>query len=240
MWNGKKKAFTFSFDDGAVQDAKTIEILNKYNLKGTFNIISGFLGSTVTTNYKGRSIIRDKVLPKDLKSVYANHEVAAHTLAHERLPELSDDTVIFQVESDRKILSEICGYNVVGLAYPCGGVNCDDRVANLIKNHTGIKYARTIGASYSFDLPKDEFQFVATAHFDDPRIEELAQEFVELKTDSPKLFYVYGHTYAMDFNDKISWQRFENLCKIIANKQDIFYGTNAQVLLDERGQYVAK
>ena len=81
---------------------------------------------------------------------------------------------------------------------------------------------------------------MATAHFDDPRIEELAQQFVELKTDSPKLFYVYGHTYAMDFNDKISWQRFENLCKIIANKQDIFYGTNAQVLLDERGQYVAK
>ncbi|MBE5734779.1 MAG: polysaccharide deacetylase [Clostridiales bacterium] len=233
MWNGKNKAFTFSFDDGAVQDERAIEILNKYGLKATFNIISGFLGSTVTTIHHGRSVIRDKVLPQDLKRVYFGHEIAGHTLAHERLTELSDDAVIFQVEKDREILSDICGYNVVGFAYPCGGVNCDDRVANLIKNNSGIKYARTIGASYNFDLPKDLYQIVATAHFDDPRIEQLAEEFVNLKTNVPKLFYVYGHTYAMDINEKIDWARFENLCKLISGKPDIFYGTNTQVLLSE-------
>ena len=36
MWNGKKKAITFSFDDGVAQDIRLVEILNKYNLKGTF------------------------------------------------------------------------------------------------------------------------------------------------------------------------------------------------------------
>ena len=44
MWNGKKKAVTFSFDDGVTQDIKTLEILNKYGLKATFNLNSGFLG----------------------------------------------------------------------------------------------------------------------------------------------------------------------------------------------------
>lgn len=42
MWNGKKKAVTFSFDDGVTQDIRLIEIFNKYGLKGTFNLNSGF------------------------------------------------------------------------------------------------------------------------------------------------------------------------------------------------------
>ena len=33
MWQGKKKAVTFSFDDGVTQDIRLIEILNKYGLK---------------------------------------------------------------------------------------------------------------------------------------------------------------------------------------------------------------
>ena len=40
MWNGKKKAITFSFDDGVRQDVRLIEILNRYNLKATFNLNS--------------------------------------------------------------------------------------------------------------------------------------------------------------------------------------------------------
>ena len=44
MWNGKKKAITFSFDDGVSQDAALIEILDRYGLKATFNINSGFFG----------------------------------------------------------------------------------------------------------------------------------------------------------------------------------------------------
>ena len=44
MWNGKKKAITFSFDDGVTQDIRVIKILNQYGLKGTFNLNSGFFG----------------------------------------------------------------------------------------------------------------------------------------------------------------------------------------------------
>lgn len=44
MWNGKKKAVTFSFDDGVVQDRRAVALLNKYGLKGTFNLNSNYLG----------------------------------------------------------------------------------------------------------------------------------------------------------------------------------------------------
>ena len=38
MFNGMKKALTFSYDDGVTQDIRLIEIFNKYNLKATFNL----------------------------------------------------------------------------------------------------------------------------------------------------------------------------------------------------------
>ena len=40
----KKKAVTFSFDDGVTQDIRLIELLNKYGLKATFNLNSELLG----------------------------------------------------------------------------------------------------------------------------------------------------------------------------------------------------
>ena len=36
----KMKAVTFSFDDGTYHDIEMIEVMNKFNLKGTFNLNS--------------------------------------------------------------------------------------------------------------------------------------------------------------------------------------------------------
>ena len=41
---GKKKAITFSYDDGVTQDIRLIELFNKYGLKCTFNLNSDLLG----------------------------------------------------------------------------------------------------------------------------------------------------------------------------------------------------
>ena len=37
---GKKKAFSITYDDGVTQDVRFVELLNKYGLKGTFNLNS--------------------------------------------------------------------------------------------------------------------------------------------------------------------------------------------------------
>ena len=58
---------------------------------------------------------------------------------------------------------------------------------------------------------------------------ELAKEFVNLKTDTPKLFYIWGHAYEFDIHD--TWSRMEEFCRLISGHSDIFYGTNREVLL---------
>ena len=173
MWNGKKKAVTFSFDDGVTQDIRLIKMFDKYGLKGTFNLNSGFLGLEGTLFRNGRTVRHDKVELEKIKEVYHGHEVAVHTLTHPNLTGLEAEEIIKQVEEDRRRLSLICGYEVVSMAYPCGGVNNDDRVAEIIRNNTGVRFARGLDSTYSFDLQQNLLRFKPTVYYIEDCLDEI-------------------------------------------------------------------
>ena len=42
---GKKKAFSITYDDGVTQDVRFVELLNKYGLNGTFNLNSELMSN---------------------------------------------------------------------------------------------------------------------------------------------------------------------------------------------------
>ena len=227
----KKKAITFSYDDGVTQDFRLVELLNKYGLKCTFNLNSQLLAQKGTLIRNGLRIAHYKIHPDDVKSLYEGHEVAVHTLTHPNLTQLDEAEIIRQVETDRQNLSELVGYDVVGMAYPCGGINNDDRVADIIRRNTGVKYCRTITTNNSFDPQENLYRFNPTAfHLDFENIMALGKAFVELKTDTPKIFYIRGHAYEMDYGADY-WVQLEEFFRLISNKEDIFYGTNREVLL---------
>ena len=227
----KKKAITFSYDDGVTQDIRLIELLNKYGLKCTFNLNSELLSKKGMLIREGQRISHYKVHPQDVKDIYDGHEVAVHTLTHPNLTQRDDAEVIRQVETDRLNLSRLVGYEVVGMAYPCGGVNNDDRVAELIKKNTGVKYSRTITTTGSFDLQDNLYRFNPTAfHLNFDELMRLGTSFIELKPETPKIFYIWGHSYEMDYGADY-WVKLEEFFKLISNKDDIFYGTNREVLL---------
>ena len=58
----------------------------------------------------------------------------------------------------------------------------------------------------------------------------MGERFLEMKPEKPQLFYIWGHTYDMNIvNDY--WVKVEEFFKFISNRDDIFYGTNKEVLL---------
>lgn len=231
MWNGKRKALTFSFDDGIEQDRRLVEIFNKYGLKCTFNLNSALLGTKGTApSPDGRYFPHNKIEPSEVKTLYKNHEVACHTLTHPHLTKISNEAIIYQVQQDCKLLSELCGYEIKGMAYPGGGINNDERVNDVVKNFTDVKYARTIKSNFSFDLQNDYYKFNPTVHiYSWDKMIDLAKEFLALNPSEDKIFYIYGHSYEFDFED--TWDRFEEFCKTMSGRDDIFYGTNSEILL---------
>lgn len=229
MWHGKNKALTFSFDDGVRQDIRAVEILNRYGLKATFNLNSGCLGLRGELIREGKRVRHDKVNESEVKSVYAGHEIAVHTLTHPHLNELDEETIVRQVEEDRKALEKASGQRVCGMAYPYGDV--DDRVAGIIAAETPVRYARAVESTYDFELQENLLQFRPTVHFTEACLTELAERFLSLNTDRPQLFYVWGHTYELDYSEQLDWEAFERFCKLVSGKDDIYYGTNQEVLL---------
>ena len=229
MWQGKMKAMTFSFDDGVTQDRRVIDLFNKYGLKGTFNLNSALLGVKGSLVRNGKTVDHTKVEPDELPETYRGHEIAVHTLAHPRLHNISDEALVYQTEEDRLALSKLAGYEVVGMAYPFG--DCNEHIASVIKEQTGVQYSRTVNSTLNFDIQSDLYQFnpsVYYIHTDD--MFRLGREFLELKCDTPKLFYVWGHAYELDA-EYLSWETFEEFCSMMSGKDDIFYGTNKDVLL---------
>ena len=228
MWQGKNKAVTFSFDDGVLQDKRLIQILDKYGLKCTFNLNSSYLGLNGFLDRNGRRVDHTKVSPDEVKEVYKNHEVAVHTLTHPNLTGESEECVVWQVEEDRKALERLTGKTIVGMAYPSGAN--DDRVAEIIKRRTGVKYARTVTSTHNFDLQENLLRFNPTVYYIEDCLFDVANEFLGKNTDKPQLLYIWGHSYEMDA-EYISWQKFEELCKLLSGRKEIYYGTNSEVLL---------
>ena len=157
--DGKSKVLTLSYDDGVVQDIRLIGILDKYGIKGTFNINTGtyLAEDAVRERYYGRLKL------SEAKELYINsgHEVAVHTLTHPFLERLKADEVLTEVLEDRKNIEAQYGVVARGMAYPYGTYS--DEVIELLAK-CGIAYSRTTKPTFNFKFPENWLALHPTCH----------------------------------------------------------------------------
>ena len=222
----KLKALTLSYDDGIRQDKRLIAIMQKYGLKGTFNINCGCFAE----KYEG--IERGRMTKEEALDLYLSSgmEVAMHGYRHFSLASVDTALAIEDILTDRKALENMFGRVINGLAYANGSYT--DEIIELLKK-IGIEWARVVGQSEKFDLPTDWMKWQGTCHHDNPRLMELAKEFVEQKAHwyywgrNLQLFYIWGHSYEFDTND--NWEVIEKFAEYIGGREDIWYATNGAI-----------
>ena len=148
---GKSKAFNVTYDDGVLQDVRFVELLNKYNLKGTFNLNSGLMNNEFEWTHESGLVV--KRLPSEkVVSLYDGHEIASHTLTHPFMHDKSEDEILFELKEDKKNLEKIFQREIKGFAVPF------DYYSELIKDCTktcGFEYARISEESLSFKPQSD-------------------------------------------------------------------------------------
>ena len=228
------KAFTMSYDDGVFQDRRLIHLMNKYGLKGTFNLNSSLIEKgdpekrwteERPMRYTRNRIPSVRMIGDDLPELYRGHEVAIHGVNHIFLNEADKETTFRELADDQKALSEMFGYKIEGGAFAYCQTN--EFVPDIFKQ-IGIKYCRGGGATGNFDPWEDMYYYTPTCHHADEKLFDLAKEFIELKADKPQIFYVWGHSYEFDYEEEM-WERIEDFFKLISGHKDIFYGTNIEV-----------
>lgn len=220
----KKKAVTFSYDDGVIQDVKFIEILNRYSLKGTFNLNYGQSGEGKIRLDKDGMEIDCSHLCLDVNvSLYENHEIANHTYHHPHLETVEEDVQLEEYKSNKESLEKIFHKPVLGAAYPYGTYNMG---SIKVQKELGIEYDRTTRSTYSFALPYDWLLWNPTIHHRDPRMMEILEKFFESE-DELALLYIWGHAYefAIDHN----FELMDEIGKKLSAHDDIAYMTNHEI-----------
>lgn len=220
-----RRALTLSYDDGVEQDIRLIDIMNRHGLKGTFNLNSGLYAAEGTVYPKGH--VHRRLSRSQVTEVYgqSGQEVAIHCYTHADLAQQSPENVAWEVMKDKETLEEQFGRIIRGMAYPFGTTN--DAVAETLRR-CGVAYARTTVSTERFDIPTNWLQMPATCHHRNPRLMELAQNFVERDTRwRPQLFYLWGHSY--EFEDNDNWHVIEEFADFMGGRDIIWYATNIEI-----------
>jgi len=118
---GKKekpeKGVILTFDDGHLSHyTESFRLLEKYNMKGVFFIISSKPDNDGA--YANWSQIKEMA--------DAGQEIASHTVNHLNLTTLSDEDLQYELEESKKLIEEKTGVSVISVCYPAG--KYDDRV----------------------------------------------------------------------------------------------------------------
>lgn len=210
---GKKKALTFSYDDGQLFDRRLVAILNKHHMVATFHLNGGIVG---TDGF---------ITKEELKDLYAGHEVSGHGLTHPAFTDLPLEQLTYEVMEDRTQLEAAWGQIVRGLSYPYGAYS-EEVVSRL--SSLGVEYGRTVHSTGDFQIPKDFLQWHPTCHHNQVTNQMMA-EFLAIDTqkNSLPLLYIWGHSY--EFDREQNWEILEHICDTLADKEDIWYGTNLQI-----------
>lgn len=227
---GKAKAVTMSYDDGVKDDIRFLETINKYKMKCTFNLVGNNVKNEIGLS---KEFIKENMLGK-------GHEVANHGFNHRALDSVRTIEGVQEVLNSRLTLEQELGIIIRGMAFPDRTVNrfqkplVYEKVKNYLKE-LDIVYARCAGGDNDkFELPEDWYNWTATAHHNNPQIMEYIDKFINLNLSdlyiasrSPKLFYVWGHSF--EFDRKNNWELLDDICKKLSGREDIWYATNIEI-----------
>ncbi|WP_111683072.1 polysaccharide deacetylase family protein [Winogradskyella tangerina] len=221
--DGKLKALVLSYDDGTIQDVELAQLFDENGLKGTFNLNSSYLGVTRGWPQQNGDTIYQRYVPKDsLLIIYKNHEIAAHGALHKNFTDITHEEVLEEISIDIEVLSQLSKREIISMAYPFGNTN--DSIAVLLSK-TNLINGRTVSDTYNFELPDNYMMWHPTCH--DSKALDYLNDYLELKPQALKLFYVWGHSW--EFGDEQRWNNMVEFCQRIGKANDIWSVGNGEL-----------
>ena len=210
---------TTSWDDGNKLDLKLGELLDKYQMKGTFYPSPGSKKFSLEEN--------------ELKQLAQFQEIGAHTISHPQLTRISFQEAVREIKDSKEYLENLLGKEIKMFCYPYGEFN--EEVKGLV-GAAGFLGARTVQRFWT-QKPSDFFEFGTTAQvyplsfwqtvrfFKWPRF---AGSLFNRVSKNGEIFHLWGHSWEIEKYGM--WKELESIFKYIAGRENVVYLTNSQVL----------
>ena len=220
---GKTKAFNISYDDGVVQDVRFVELLNRYGLKGTFNLNYGLLRQSFTWQHECGMTVR-RIPENQINRVYEGHEIASHSFTHPYFDCMSEIEILKELGSDKFFLERLTEREVVGYATPFYYYN--DLMADCVR-HCGFEYARISEESNDYSIPEDFYCWRGSKFHWDEDLEGFVQGFLETDQELA-LCQLVGHSYDLDVLNL--WDSMERICRWVSDSGVVWAATHLELV----------
>ena len=220
---GKKKAFNITYDDGVLQDERFVALLNRYGIKGTFNLNSQLMREEFSWIHPNGMQVK-RLSMERARHLYDGHEIASHTLTHPYMHELPDQELYRQLKNDKDNLETFFEREVKGFAVPFDYY--DDRIAACAKA-CGFTYARKSEFTGNFTPCTDFFHWKTGIYHIDPDLTGFVAEFLNTQEELA-VCQIVGHSYDLDAENL--WGTMELICAAVSGHDDIWFCTNAELV----------
>jgi peptidoglycan/xylan/chitin deacetylase (PgdA/CDA1 family) len=220
---GKKKAFNITYDDGVLQDVRFVAMLNKYGIKGTFNLNSELMENEFSWIHPNGMQVKRLSVEK-VKLLYDGHEVASHTLTHPYMYNLSDEELYHQMKRDKDNLEKLFEREIQGFAVPFDYY--DDRIAECAKA-CGFAYARKSEFTNTFKPCTDFYHWKTGIYHIDEHLIDYVAGFLNTEEELA-VCQIVGHSYDLDAENL--WGTMELICAAVSKCDDIWFCTNAELV----------
>jgi peptidoglycan/xylan/chitin deacetylase (PgdA/CDA1 family) len=183
-----------------------VELLNRYGLKGTFNLNSGL--EDFVWYYEDRFPVRRQIL-SEIGDLYRGHEIASHSLHHHWLNSLTPPQISREIGEDCEMLKKTFGQEEIGFGVPFTA--CGEREIRIIRKF--VRYIRLSEFAENFALPKDPYHIPIHVLYNDVNIRDKIAAFAESDLEDA-LFVMAGHSYELEVLGH--WEYMEELLTFIS------------------------
>ena len=183
-----------------------MELLNRYSIKGTFNLNSGL--EDFVWYYEDRFPVRRQIL-SEIGDLYRGHEIASHSLHHHWLNTLTPPQLSREIGEDCENLKKHFGLADIGFGVPFTA--CEEREIKIIRKF--VRYIRLSEFAETFALPKDPYHIPIHALYNETDVREKIRRFAENDLED-SLFVMAGHSYELEVLNH--WEYLEELLQYIA------------------------
>lgn len=228
-----KLVVTTSWDDGAVTDLKLAELLEKYDIKGTFYIPQSYMDNPLQKN--------------DIVVLDKKFEVGAHTLTHVDLTTIALEEAEKEIEGSKAYLEDLLGHDIVMFCYPKGRYN--ENIKKLVRS-SGFIAARTC-VHGSFSPPEDPYEWQISLHASNgsPLMslkiwrksgisirslldwEIRAKMLFDLALEKGGIYHIWGHSWELE--RKHEWPKLERVLNYLSTREGVQYMTNEEAIAKE-------
>ena len=220
---GRSKAFVVTYDDGVLQDRLFVALLNRYGLKGTFNLNSGLMESEFEWTHENGSVIK-RLSTQSAASLYQDHEIASHSLTHPYMEYLSEEALMAELQIDKANLERLFGREIKGFAVPFDYYS--QRIEHCARK-CGFAYVRLPKESRSFLPPEDTFNWMAGIFHLDGGLTDFVDAFLSA-SDELAFCQIAGHSYDLDTENM--WDTMEDIFRKISADREVLPMTTIELI----------